>query len=127
MFTYKGWGILISVQKDLKITVTKGDYGLIRLAILEDGQPSPFTQGDSVRFIVKEFPASDIRLIDKTVSIFQDGVAEIEIESTDTTGLKPKNYIYGIQWVDANNNVRTIVPGSDNPYDYPQFELVPGL
>jgi hypothetical protein len=88
---------LISVQKDLKITLTKGDYGLIRLAILEDGQPSPFTQGDSVRFIVKEFPASDIRLIDKTVSIFQDGVAEIEIESTDTTGLKPKNYIYGIQ------------------------------
>jgi hypothetical protein len=88
---------LISVQKDLKITITKGDLGLIRIAILEDGQPSPFTQGDSVVFIVKEFPTSDIRLIEKTVSIFEDGVAEIELESNDTINLKAKNYIYGIQ------------------------------
>ena len=88
---------MISVQKDLKITITKGDLGLIRIAILEDGQPSPFTQGDSVVFIVKEFPTSDIRLIEKTVSIFEDGVAEIELESNDTINLKAKNYIYGIQ------------------------------
>jgi len=123
----QGWGKLISVQKDLKITITKGDLGLIRIAILEDGQPSPFTQGDSVVFIVKEFPTSDIRLIEKTVSIFEDGVAEIELESNDTINLKAKNYIYGIQWIDQNNNVRTIVPGADSPYDYPQFEVIPGL
>jgi hypothetical protein len=118
---------LISVNKDLKITITKGDFGLIRIAIVEDGQPSPFTQGDSVVFIVKEFPASDIRLIEKTVSIFEDGVAEIELQSSDTSNLKVKSYIYGIQWIDENNNVRTIVPGADSPYDYPQFEIIPGL
>ncbi len=88
---------MISVQKDLKITITKGDYGLIRLALLEDGQPTPFTEGDSVRLIVKEFPTSDIKLIEKTVSIFEDGVAEIELYAQDTETLKVKNYIYGIQ------------------------------
>lgn len=118
---------MISVQKDLKVTITKGDYGLIRLSLLEDGQPSPFTEGDSVRLIVKEFPTSAIRLIEKTVSIFQNGVAEIEIEPSDTASLDVKNYIYGIQWIDENENVRTIVPGADTPYDYPQFEVIAGL
>lgn len=88
---------MISVQKDLKITLTKGDVGLIRIAIVEDGQPSPFTEGDSVMFIVKEFSSSDIRLIEKTVSIFADGVAEIEITTADTVDLKVKSYMYGIQ------------------------------
>jgi hypothetical protein len=88
---------LISVQKNLKITITKGDYGLIRLSLLEDGQPSPFTEGDSVKLIVKEFPTSSIKLIEKTVSIFEDGVAEIQIDSADTASLEVKNYIYGIQ------------------------------
>lgn len=118
---------MISVQKDLKITITQGDYGLIRLSLLEDGQASPFTAGDSVRLIVKEFPTSPIRLIEKTVSIFQNGIAEIEIEPSDTTSLDIKNFIYGIQWIDENQNVRTIVPGADRPYDYPQFEVIAGL
>jgi hypothetical protein len=38
-----------------------------------------------------------------------------------------KNYMYGIQWIDQNDNVRTIVPGADKPYDYPQFEIIAGL
>jgi hypothetical protein len=118
---------LISVQKNLKITITKGDYGLIRLSILEDGQPSPFTNGDSIKFIVKEFPTSTTKLIEKTISNFVDGVAEIAIESADTASLDVKNYIYGIQWIDDNANIRTIVPGADAPYDYPQFEVIPGL
>jgi len=118
---------MISIQKDLKITITKGDYGLVRLSLLEDGEASPFTTGDSVKLIVKEFPTSSIKLIEKTISIFEDGVAEIEIESADTAGLDVKNYIYGIQWIDENSNVRTIVPGADTPYDYPQFEVIPGL
>jgi hypothetical protein len=118
---------MISIQKDLKITITKGDYGLIRLSLLEDGEASPFTTGDFVKLIVKEFPTSSTKLIEKTVSIFANGVAEIEIESSDTINLDVKNYIYGIQWIDENSNVRTIVPGADTPYDYPQFEVIPGL
>ena len=117
----------IAVQKDLKITITKGDYGLVRLSILQDGQPSPFTTGDVIRFIVKEFPSADATLIQKEVTLFADGVAEIQIESADTQDLKLKTYIYGVQWIDQLGNVRTIVPGADHPHDYPQFEVVAGL
>jgi hypothetical protein len=87
----------ISVHKDLKIIITQGDYGLLRLSLLEDGEPSPFTLGDSVRLIVKEFSTSPIKLIEKTVSIFANGVAEIEITAEDTAELPVKNYMYGIQ------------------------------
>jgi hypothetical protein len=117
----------IAVQKDLKITLTKGDYGLIRLSILQDGQASPFATGDVIRFIVKEFPTAAVTLIQKQVTLFADGVAEIEIESADTQDLKLKTYIYGIQWIDQLGNVRTIVPGAEHPNDYPQFEVVAGL
>jgi hypothetical protein len=87
----------IFVYKDLKITITQGDYGLIRLAILQDGEPSPFTEGDTIRFIVKEYPSAPTALIQKDVAMFQNGVAEIIIESSDTAALKVKTYIYGIQ------------------------------
>jgi len=117
----------ISVHKDLKIIITQGDYGLIRVSILQDGEPSPFTEGDTIRFVVKEFPSAPVTLIEKEVMMFQNGVAEIIIESADTAALKIKTYIYGIQWIDEGDNVRTIVPGAEFGDQYPQFEIIAGL
>lgn len=88
----------IFVYNDLKITITRGDSGSIRLAILEDGEESPFTTGeDQVRFAVKEYPGAPESIFETTVTEFVDGIAEIIIPSAATEGVSVGNYIYGIQ------------------------------
>lgn len=117
----------IFVYNDLKITITRGDSGLVRLAILEDGEESPFTNGaDEVRFAVKEYPGASESIFETTITQFIDGVAEIIIPSSATQGVSVGNYIYGIQWID-DGEVRTIVPGADFLGQYPIFEIVPEL
>ena len=117
----------IYVYNDLRITITRGDSGIVRLAILEDGEPSPFTTGDDrVRFAVKEYPGAPESIFEVDVEAFVDGIAEIVIPSAATANVSVGNYIYGIQWIDEGE-VRTIVPGSELAGQYPIFEIVPEL
>ena len=117
----------IFVYNDLRITITRGDSGIVRLAILEDGEESPFTTGeDEVRFAVKEYPGAPESIFEVLVTEFVAGIAEIVIPSSATQDISVGNYIYGIQWID-DGEVRTIVPGSELAGQYPIFEIVPGL
>ena len=82
----------------MRITITKGDSALIRLAILLDGESTPFTDGnDQIKFIVKEYPGAPQAIFEVEVEEFIDGVAEIQIPSVATANMSVGNYIYGIQ------------------------------
>jgi hypothetical protein len=88
----------IYIYNDLRITITKGDSALIRLAILLDGDATPFTDGDDqIKFIVKEYPGAPLSIFEVEVEEFIEGVAEISIPSTATANMSVGNYIYGIQ------------------------------
>ena len=95
------------------LSIVRGDSGSITISLSDnDDVKIPLVNGDMVYFTVKLNTGTDIKLIQKVITVFSDGNAIIDIEPGDTATLAYKSYKYDIQVVNLAGKVTTIVPPS---------------
>ncbi len=95
------------------ISMIRGDSESIVVSCRDiNGNPVPFEPGDTVYFTVKETVNTDVKLLQKQVTEFENGKAIIEILPEDTKHLRFQSYVYDIQLTKAGGVVTTIIPPS---------------
>ncbi len=95
------------------ISMIRGDSESIIVSCKDsNGDPVPFEPGDTVYFTVKETVNTDVKLLQKQVTEFENGKAIIEILPEDTKHLRFQSYVYDIQLTKAGGVVTTIIPPS---------------
>lgn len=67
-------------------------------------------EGDKVYFTVKESTLKTEKLLQKIVTVFEDGKAHIVINPADTKDLAFGTYVYDIQITFGSGMVKTITP-----------------
>lgn len=96
-----------------KLSMVRGDTFAFSVAMVKDGTPIPFKDGDKVYFTVKRSGLEKHSLISKTVSTFEaNGSAAIHIEPKDTKDIAFGTYVYDIELITRAGAVSTIVPCS---------------
>lgn len=96
------------------ITMIRGDTEAFNVTLQdEDGAKVDLVVGDTVYFTVKTSINTHIKILQKVVTEFVDGVAQIKIEPQDTKELKFDTYVYDVQISFASGAVKTIIPPSD--------------
>jgi hypothetical protein len=97
-----------------EIFVTRGDTAYFTVELKnEDGSKLPLEVGEIIYFTVKKSIKHSEIIIQKIVTSFDGGVANIKIEPDDTKSLDYATYIYDIQWNKANGDVLTIIKPSN--------------
>lgn len=86
------------------LSMVRGDSEILNIMCSE----APFEEGDSIKLTVRQSVDSDI-VIQKTVTDFDDGMAVIEFDPGDTSGLDFGDYVYDIQLTRADGKVTTII------------------
>lgn len=95
------------------LSMIRGDSESITVSCTnEDGTVRALITGETLYFTVKLNTATNNKLIQKVITIFDGGSAIIEITHQDTNLLDYKSYKYDIQLVDINSRVITLVPPS---------------
>ena len=93
------------------ITLTRGDTLFIELEITKDGEAYVPAEGDKIRFAMKmkyKDPDADV-LINKQIPT---DTLTLELEPEDTKTLPMgKDYVYDIEFTDADGHVDTFVKG----------------
>ena len=103
--------------KTFAIAMTRGDSESITVKKKND----VWTSGDVITLTVRTDAEGDVAF-QKAVSEFDgEGAAVIAIERADTEGLDFGQYVYDIQYADANGKVRTLIP--PRPGRLPRFTL----
>ena len=95
------------------IRMTRGDSETLTVTC----EQRPFVEGDILELTMRESKTYPEKVLEKKVSIFEDGKAVIEADACavivfnpeDTSGLKFKEYVYDIQLTQADGTVTTIV------------------
>lgn len=92
----------------------RGDTGTLVVKLKDaDGVAQPLLPGDKVYFTVKESTNTTTKILQKIVTTFVDGNAEIELTPTDTAALRVKDYYYDVQVnVAVPPAVMTVIPPS---------------
>ena len=96
------------------ISMTRGDTAslIVKMRDLE-GNPVPFQPGDLVYFTIKKSADVVEKVLQKQITEFVDGNAEIYILHEDTKDLATGDYVYDIQVNRIENqSVTTIIPPS---------------
>ena len=92
------------------ITMIRGDSECIYVTVVDtSGEPVPLREGDTIYFTVKTSTQTEKKIIQKVVTVFEDGGAIIEIEPDDTRGVGAGTYFYDIQLTRENGEVKTII------------------
>ncbi len=95
-----------------EIHITKQETASISVAFYSDGTPVLLQAGDSIVFKLFSSPTSQpSALVTKTITTFIDGVANIDITSTDTNR-NQQTYWYSITANLATGEIVTIIPPS---------------
>lgn len=98
--------------KGTSITMVRGDSEQINVKLQNaDGTDLALVTGDTVYMTIKKSIASAAS-ITKTVTVFNDGVAEIVLSPSDTKTMNYDVYIYDVQVKFADNTVKTVIPES---------------
>lgn len=97
-----------------KITLVRGDSLHLKVNIYIDGEPYTPSNGDIVRFAMKQTYQSNKVLIHKNIPI--DSL-ELHLEPSDTKKLAFGKYVYDIEITFDNGDVDTFISG--------EFELTP--
>ena len=88
-----------------KITVTRGDTGIISLNLTQDDEPYEFSEGDKIVFSVKK------KLKDTEYVLRKETTRDtIFLEHKDTDNIAPGNYYYDIEITYNTIQVATIGP-----------------
>lgn len=94
-----------------EMTMPRGDSESFTVE-LEDEETEtfiPLVTGDVVRFTVKESHLLPQHVLQKVITYFPDGVAEVEIKPEDTQHLLFGEYEYDIELTDRHGEVTTII------------------
>ena len=108
---------------DLPRSLIRGDTDSFTVEVLDATNPNidpvqvPLVEGDTVYFTVKDSVADTIKRLQKIITAFNNGKAEIFITHDDTKNLNVKKYMYDIQISFAGGDVKTIIGPS-------KFELL---
>ena len=94
---------MFSVEGNI-INVTKGDTGVINLAL----DNYKLQEGDKVTLTVKQNINDSVYVLQKIVTEFEEGTAKIMLSSSDTN-IEPIKYVYDIQVDLADGRVQTVV------------------
>lgn len=94
------------------IEMTRGDSEAIVVTFKQDGVAVPLVTGDTVYFTIKNKFTETEKVLQKIITEFVDGAAEIIIYPEDTKELQFKTYTYDVQVTFANGSVKTIIKPS---------------
>ncbi len=94
-----------------KMSMTRGDSEsfTIRLRDKESKDYILFETGDTVYFTVKDNEEETDIVLQRIVTVFDEGKAVIEIDPEDTKDLEFGDYVYDVQLTDKNGKVTTII------------------
>ena len=90
--------------------MVRGDTGAFSVRPTIKGE-SVLTEGDHLYFTLRKIKDNRI-LIQKDITEFEDGRADIVIAPSDTTNLELGNYIYDLKMVRGDGTVDSLIPGS---------------
>lgn len=85
--------------------MTRGDSETITVSC----PAIPFATGDKITFTVRKTAASKEKIIEKIITVFDEGKAVIEIAPADTAELRFGSYLYDIQLTRADGTVTTLI------------------
>lgn len=96
------------------ITHIRGDTGTIVVKLFDDaGLPILLVTGDIVYFTVKESTGTTAKMLQKVITSFPEGYAEVVLLAEDTQNLRAKDYYYDVQVNRViDHSVVTVVPPS---------------
>lgn len=94
-----------------EMTMPRGDSESFTIELEDEltELPIALVPGDTVRFTVKKTHRDILSVIQKVVTYFPDGVAEVEILPEDTHYLDFGDYEYDIELTDRYGEVTTII------------------
>ena len=96
-----------------RLSMIRGDTETL-LVTCEDatGAARPFEEGDTVHLTVG-LENGIRKILQKTVTVFQDGGAVFHFGHEDTNGIPPARYRYDVQLTTRDGAVKTIIPPGD--------------
>ena len=89
--------------------MVRGNTGTFSIAPKINGE-YVLKDGDHVCFTLRKIKDNTI-LLQKDITEFNNGIAEIIIEPSDTTNFELGNYIYDLVMVRADGTVDSLIPG----------------
>jgi len=96
------------------ISMIKGDSETITVSCSTGlDEPLLLVDGDIIYFTMKENVKTKEKVLQKVITVFNDGKAIIELNPTDTKFLRSKTYVYDIQLTRASGTITTLVTPSD--------------
>jgi len=97
------------------IYLVRGDTASITVSAADQYDASrPFVAGDTVYFTVKKSTRTEIKEVQKIITVFNmNGQAVFDIEHEDTKNMSFGTYYYDIQLTSAEGRVITIIPASN--------------
>jgi hypothetical protein len=102
------------IIKGTNLSMIRGDTESLTISCVNpDGTKEPLVTGDKVYFTVKASIDTEEILIQKIVTEFTDGIADITILPSDTKTLGFKTYYYDVQINKGTGEVTTIIPPSE--------------
>jgi GH15 family glucan-1,4-alpha-glucosidase len=72
----------------------------------------PLVVGDTIYFTVKENTLATVKILQKIITVFDNGTAIVVIDHLDTKDALYGNYFYDIQLTKADGTVKTIITPS---------------
>lgn len=95
--------------------MVRGDTGTFSVRPKINGE-YVLKDGDHLWFTVRKIKDQTI-LIQKDVTEFEDGIAEVVISPSDTANLEIGNYIYDLKMIREDGTVDSLIPGGrDSAY-----------
>ncbi len=95
--------------RTLDAEMVRGNTGTFSIAPKINGE-YVLQEGDHIWFTLRKIKDNRI-LIQKDITTFNDGVAEIVINPSDTENLEIGNYIYDLVMVRGDGSVDSLIPG----------------
>lgn len=101
------------IVQGTNLSMIRGDSESITVSLTdEQGSSTPLIDGDTIYFTVKTTVHTTSKILQKVVTLFEDGVAYIEITPEDTKSLIFRDYVYDVQLTRADGTIMTIIPPS---------------
>ena len=94
------------------VTMTRGDSESFVVIYRIGGVKVPLVTGDRVYLTIKARETDTVKALQKIVTEFVNGTAEIIINPVDTQALPFKTFVYDVQINFANGNVKTVITPS---------------
>lgn len=93
----------------LDAEMVRGDTGTFSVAPKINGE-YVLEDGDHIWFTLRKIKDNRI-LIQKDITEFENGIAEIVIEPNDTVNMELGNYIYDLKMIREDGTVDSLIPG----------------